>query len=1054
MNRRHGGVRKWLTTIAISGLAASAIGWSAAGADVGDIGYEGPSSVGVGPSHPSAEKPESKLWFAYGSWWGAIWSTSRVQYTIHRLDLTSHDWIDTGVTLETDKNNRLDSLFDGTKLYVASHRYATSAGASPARLTRYSFSTNTGQWSRDAGFPATISNERSETLVIDKDTTGRLWATWTTAGTVRVTNTNCSPTCVDTSWATPTTMSTIPSIGTAASITSDDISSVIAFGGKVGVMFSNQGTPDAMYFAVRNDTDPVGSWTLETAISGPSMSDDHINLATDGGTVFAATKTSLDTTGKPQTLMLKRTPAGAWSSAVTSFGEHNTTRPIVLFDQANNQLWSYMGNNAGGSIYEKSAPAGTMAFPSGIGTPVMFDASANDMNDPTSTKQSLTAQSDLVVLATDNVSKTYWHHERVLDPGAPTLTADFSGTPLSGEAPVNVQFTDASTGGALTWSWNFGDGGTSNVQNPSHVYTVPGTYAVSLTVSGAAGQATTTKTGYVTVSAPQPLAANFTATPATGTAPLNVTFTDTSTGNPTSWFWDFGDGTTSTERNPVHTYGAIGQYDVILTIGRNGVFDSETRVAAVTVTDQLVVTPSADTYIRQDAPTRNYGSATFLRNRSSTTAEYRSLLKFDVGGLTGGVDRAVLRLFVTDESPQSGAVHAVASTWTETGVTWNTAPQPTPVPTAASVNAPLGQWIEFDVTSAVTGNGSFSFLLTPASTNSVYFDSREGPNKPQLVITKASLGADFTGPVTAEIGTPITFTDTSTGQPTSWAWDFGDGTTSTAQNPAKTYTTAGTYDVRLTVGRDGDTDTELKTGYVTVTAPAPLDASFTSPTTVYVGQPITFTDTSTGSPTSWSWNPGDGSPAITTQHATHTYTAPGMYTVALTVGRDGLTDTETRNAYLVVTPPPTAIVVPAAADSYIRSDRTTTNYGTLPSLRNRAETGAYRSILRFDVPTLTGPVQRAVLRLFVTDASPTAGDAYLVDSNWTETGITWATQPALGAVTATGAPAVAGQWVEWDVTSAVTGQGSFSFLLVSSSTNSVYFDSREATNVPQLVVTQ
>ena len=143
--------------------------------------------------------------------------------------------------------------------------------------------------------------------------------------------------------------------------------------------------------------------------------------------------------------------------------------------------------------------------------------------------------------------------------------ANFTAEPTSGCAPLNVTFTDLSTpiGEILSWSWDFGDGSNSTLQNPSHQYSA-GTYNVTLNVTNACGSDTETKTNYITVKAP-PVAA-FSATPITGYAPLTVTFTDLSTGDPTSWTWDFGDGNNSTDQNPSHQYSAVGTYTVNLTV--------------------------------------------------------------------------------------------------------------------------------------------------------------------------------------------------------------------------------------------------------------------------------------------------------------------------------------------------------------------------------------------------------------------------------------------------------------------------------------------------------
>ena len=86
--------------------------------------------------------------------------------------------------------------------------------------------------------------------------------------------------------------------------------------------------------------------------------------------------------------------------------------------------------------------------------------------------------------------------------GPGSIVAGFSGSPRSGNAPLNVSFTDQSIGVITSYSWDFGDGGTSSAQNPSHTYTAQGTYTVSLTVTGPSGSDTETKSNYITVTTP------------------------------------------------------------------------------------------------------------------------------------------------------------------------------------------------------------------------------------------------------------------------------------------------------------------------------------------------------------------------------------------------------------------------------------------------------------------------------------------------------------------------------------------------------------------------
>ena len=144
--------------------------------------------------------------------------------------------------------------------------------------------------------------------------------------------------------------------------------------------------------------------------------------------------------------------------------------------------------------------------------------------------------------------------------------ANFSANSTSGKSPLTVAFTDISIGTPTKWNWNFGDGANSTAKNPIHRYSKAGIYTVSLTVKNAAGSNTTTKKDYINVTAPVKPVAAFSASPISGNILLKVTFTDKSTGSPTSWKWSFGDGKTSTVKNPAYTYTKAGKYTVSLTV--------------------------------------------------------------------------------------------------------------------------------------------------------------------------------------------------------------------------------------------------------------------------------------------------------------------------------------------------------------------------------------------------------------------------------------------------------------------------------------------------------
>ena len=166
-------------------------------------------------------------------------------------------------------------------------------------------------------------------------------------------------------------------------------------------------------------------------------------------------------------------------------------------------------------------------------------------------------------------------------------TAQFTSDTVSVMAGGLVNFTDQSSGGPTSWSWTF-EGGTpsgSTAQNPSITYTTPGTFDVALTVTNSSGSDIETKVDYITVIALQPPAANFTASSTNISVGDSVTFTDTSTNNPTSWSWTFEGGTpgSSTAQNPTITYNTAGTFDVSLTAANAAGSDSETKADYINV---------------------------------------------------------------------------------------------------------------------------------------------------------------------------------------------------------------------------------------------------------------------------------------------------------------------------------------------------------------------------------------------------------------------------------------------------------------------------------------
>jgi PKD repeat protein len=157
----------------------------------------------------------------------------------------------------------------------------------------------------------------------------------------------------------------------------------------------------------------------------------------------------------------------------------------------------------------------------------------------------------------------------------------FTADPASGTAPLTVRFTDTSTNSPTSWSWNFGEGGTSQEKNPTYTYSNSGIYPVYLTATNGGGSNRSArafnivvweelppKTTRTVISTPAPAPVlpglSFTGSPVYGPVPLDVRFTAETTGAPSEWRWDFGDGESSTARNPSHTYEIPGTYTVIL----------------------------------------------------------------------------------------------------------------------------------------------------------------------------------------------------------------------------------------------------------------------------------------------------------------------------------------------------------------------------------------------------------------------------------------------------------------------------------------------------------
>jgi hypothetical protein len=437
----------------VAGLAAFV---EPARADVpGPVTYQGPAYGGASTLPPTADKPQSKLWYAYGTWWALMLSQETATIRVYRL-LADHTWVPASGTVDSRPDSTGDALWDGAtqKLYVVS-RDATTA----VLVMRLSYSTTTSTWTLDPGFESTVLNGGVESAAIDKDSRGRLWVTWTKGKSIWVTHTTKG----DTGWIAP-----FKPKSPDTTIKADDLSSIVAFRGQIGVMWSDQQS-GAFRFAIHKDSDPDSKWTTEDALAGSFMADDHVNLKSftedPFGRIFAVVKTSMNDPGSggtptsPLIVVLQRDLNGTWTSHVAGEVQDNLTRPILQVDATNNRLMVFMtGPESGGTIYMKSAPLSDLSFVTGRGTPFVTWP-WKYINNATGTKQSLTSTTGIVILAcTISTDSRYYHAEQAIPDVAanvpPTVPTNLAAT-VTAAGNVSLTWdasTDASPGGVAAYT--------------------------------------------------------------------------------------------------------------------------------------------------------------------------------------------------------------------------------------------------------------------------------------------------------------------------------------------------------------------------------------------------------------------------------------------------------------------------------------------------------------------------------------------------------------------------------------------------------------------------
>ena len=443
-----------------------------------------------------------------------------------------------------------------------------------------------------------------------------------------------------------------------------------------------------------------------------------------------------------------------------------------------------------------------------------------------------------------------------------------------------TQFIDTTKNSPIAWEWDFGEGGAESIQqSPTYNYGGNGKFLVTLITENSFGCKDTLQDSIHVYGNPT---ANFARDTACSGAP--TTFTDLSV-MASTWLWDFDDGTLSAVQSPQHHFPGEGSYHVRLVVSTgSGCTDTLFR--------QVDVSPNPKAKFFADTACYSY-STTFVDSSFSAVS-----WEWDFNdGSTIDNDTSPQHVFTSD------GIFDVRLVVSNTYGCYDTLIKPVLIlekPQSGFISNAVCAGDTIFFTDTTTGSvNSWEWDLSGVSVN-VQNTARVYPvggTYPISLITNNAAGCSDTLQTSVEVGTtPVpyftadtvcfgdvsNFTDLSTDSflLTDYFWDFGDGNNSTSQNPNYIYQAEGEYDVSLTVTNEKGCDSSF-TKKVRVTE-IPI-ADFTYDTICGLGAATTFTDTSSGFPSVWLWDFGDGTPIDSAQHPNHVYSAAGSYLVSLTV---------------------------------------------------------------------------------------------------------------------------------------------------------------------------
>jgi hypothetical protein len=390
-----------------------------------------PTALGPNaPQSPTGRGAQSMLWVAGGAWWAAMIEPKSQTYHIFQLVAGGASWRDTGTVIDERAQAQPDCLWDaqGKHLYVLSGGRSANPSAA-ARLTRYSYDAAGQRFILDPNFPIKVTDRGFDSMVLARDSTGKLWMTYIADnGQVMINRTVGD----DLFWGEPFALPVDES-----QVTTDDGTQVFAYGpARVGVLWSNRGSGH-MDFATHQDGDPDETWSAtRQALSGRGLASGQFKVvATADGRVFAAVRTALDqdpsSTGRsPQILLLERDQTGEWTSTLYSRLQDQHQSPSLAFDAASGIVYLTVTTpKPGGTIAYKRTSSDSPSFDAGTGTVFIADPALPLIGNGTTTKDPVGPDSGFVMLAWDPTTARYVHGTMDLGRGVATLPRPAKGYP-------------------------------------------------------------------------------------------------------------------------------------------------------------------------------------------------------------------------------------------------------------------------------------------------------------------------------------------------------------------------------------------------------------------------------------------------------------------------------------------------------------------------------------------------------------------------------------------------------------------------------------------------